>query len=146
MVSVRTHNIVDYIAAAVLVLAPFLFGFGDVIEARNVFILSGVLLAGYSLITRYPISVAKIVPLGVHMTLDVLIGLFVMIAPSIFGYRMFLTDGQYALHFVLGIGVIGLVAVTRRRSESGTISSIGPTYRTGTDLDSTDRRDRVAYP
>ncbi|HEX4926351.1 MAG TPA: hypothetical protein VFV50_19810, partial [Bdellovibrionales bacterium] len=70
--------------------------------------------------------------------------LFVMVAPSIFGYREFLTGGQYALHFILGIGVIGLVAVTRRKTETGTISSIGPTYRT--DVSDTNRRDRVAYP
>jgi hypothetical protein len=147
MVSVRTHNILDYVGAAVLVLSPFLFGFSDVETARNVFLFCGFGLALYSLITRYPISIAKIIPLGVHMVLDVLAGLFLMIAPSLFNYREFLTDLQYGLHFVLGIGVIGLVAVTRRKTESGTLADIG-INRTGMDVDTTSRRDRdrVAFP
>jgi hypothetical protein len=144
MVSLRTHNILDYVGAALLVLCPFLFGFSDVVAARNVFLVLGIGLAAYSLITRYEISIAKIIPIGVHMTLDVLAGLVLMVAPSIWGYRQFLTGGQYALHFVLGLGVIGLVAVTRRKTETGTISNIGPGYR-ATDVD-TVRRDRVAYP
>jgi hypothetical protein len=147
MVSLRTHNILDYVGAAVLVLAPFLFGFSDVDAARNVFLFLGFGLALYSLITRYEFSIAKIIPLGVHMTLDVISGVVLMLAPSIFNYREFLTSGQYALHFVLGVGVIGLVAVTRRKTERGTISDMG-TYRgtTATDMDADRRRDRVAFP
>jgi hypothetical protein len=144
MLSLRTHNILDYVGAAILVLSPFLFGFSDVDVARNVFLFLGFGLALYSLITRYEFSVAKIIPLGVHMTLDVLEGVFLMVAPSLFDYRPLLTDLQYGLHFVLGIGVIGLVAITKRKTESGQLSDIG-IHHTTTDSEAS-RRDRVAFP
>jgi hypothetical protein len=117
MVSLRTHNILDYVGAATLVLAPFVFGFADVAAARNVFLVLGIGLACYSLITNYRYSIAKIIPLGVHMALDVSAGVVMMLAPSIFGYRADITGGQYALHFILGLGVIGLVAMTRRKTD-----------------------------
>lgn len=142
MVSVKTHNILDYVGAALLVLSPFLFGFSDIVVARNAFLFYGVALAAYSAMTRYPISLVKWIPLGVHMTLDVIIGIAVMISPAVFNYSAFLTDWQYGLHFVLGLGVLGLVAFTRRLTESGSVSDIGPAYRT--DVENT-RRDRVAF-
>ena len=143
MVSLRTHNILDYVGAAVLVLSPFLFGFSGVVEARNTFMVLGFGLAAYSLLTRYEYSLAKIIPLGVHMILDVLAGIALMVAPAVFNYRFLLTDWQYALHFILGIGVLGLVALTRRKTETSTVSNIGPGYRT--DVEDV-RRDRIAYP
>ncbi|MEQ1877457.1 MAG: hypothetical protein ABL958_12495 [Bdellovibrionia bacterium] len=143
MVSLRTHNILDYIGAAVLVLAPYLFGFNDILVARNVFLGSGFALALYSLCTNYEFSIVKWIPVGVHMTLDVIVGLFVMVAPGIFDYGVFLSDWQYALHFVLGIGVLGLVAFTNRKGIRASVSDIGTPFRT--DVEDT-RRDRIAFP
>jgi DNA integrity scanning protein DisA with diadenylate cyclase activity len=117
MMSLKTHNVFDYIIAVVLVLAPFLFGFSDIDAARNTFLILGFGLAAYSLITKYYYCIARIIPLGVHMIFDVSAGLVVLIAPYIFDYRESLTTLQFAVHVVMGIGAIGLVAVTRTRSE-----------------------------
>jgi hypothetical protein len=118
MVKLKTHNILDYVIAVVLVLAPFLFAFSDVMEARNVFIASGVVLALYSLITKYYYSLAKIIPLGVHMTLDCILGVVLLLAPQLFNYREMISNGQYAVHIIFGLGALGLVAVTRTRTEA----------------------------
>src|SRR3954464_2102452 len=118
MISIRTHNILDYVGAAVLILCPFLFGYADVVAARNVFVLGGFIWAIYSLLTNYEFSIVKLIPLGAHMVLDVLVGLFYILAPSLFSYRAFMTNWQYALHFIVGIGAIGLVAITKRNSET----------------------------
>lgn len=118
MVRLKTHNILDYVIAAVLVLAPFMFGLADIAPARNTFVVLGVGLALYSLITKYYYSIAKIIPLGVHMTLDCLAGVALILAPSLFNYRELITDGQYAAHIILGLGALGLVAVTRTRTEA----------------------------
>ena len=116
MISLKAHNIIDYVIAAALVLVPYLFGFSNINAARNVLGVLGVSLAVYSLMTDYQYSVAKIVPLGVHMVLDVALGIIVMLAPSVFGYSSDLTGGQFGLHFVLGLGAIGLVAFTYPKS------------------------------
>ena len=113
MISLRTHSILDYGVAALLVVSPWIFGFATVDAARSVFVTAGLSLLTYSLITDYRYSVAKIVPVGVHMFMDVVLGILVMIAPAVFSYRDLITGGQYGLHFVMELGAIGLVAFTR---------------------------------
>jgi hypothetical protein len=78
----------------------------------------GLGLIAYSLFTRYPLSIAKIIPLGVHMTLDVMLGVVLVFAPYIFAYQDVITGFQYALHIVLGLGTIGLVAFTRPKTQA----------------------------
>lgn len=117
MLSLKTHNVLDYIIAVVLVLAPFVFGFSEIDAARNTYLILGFGLAAYSLITKYYYCIARIIPLGIHMTFDASAGFVVLIAPYLFGYRESLTTLQFAVHIVLGLGAIGLVAVTRTRSE-----------------------------
>ena len=73
-------------------------------------------LIAYSLLTKYQYALWRIIPLSVHMSLDVLNGLFVMLAPWIFGYRELLTSTQEIVHYVLAVGVFSLVALTRPAS------------------------------
>jgi hypothetical protein len=113
MISLRTHNVLDYVIGAILVLSPWVFGFSELVDARNVFLVLGFGLIAYSLFTDYRFSIARVIPIGVHMALDVAAGIAVMMAPSVIGYRSYLTGGQYALHFVLGLGAVALVALTR---------------------------------
>lgn len=117
MVSLKVHNILDYIIALVLVSTPFVFGFSHIIEARNVFLVLGSGLAIYSLFTKYYYSIAKLIPIGVHMSFDVAAGLMAIVAPFTFDYRSQITDGQYWVHVILGASAMGLVALTRTRTE-----------------------------
>lgn len=118
MLSLRTHNVADYLIGVFLIVSPFLFNFAQISAAANLFMIGGISLIVYSLITNYYYSVAKIVPLGVHMTLDALLGVLFLLGPALFGYRELLTGGQYALHVVMGLGAVGLVALTRTRTEA----------------------------
>jgi hypothetical protein len=118
MISLKVHNILDYIVGALLIISPWLFRFSGVPGARNLFFILGVALVVYSMLTNYYYSVLRIIPLGVHMALDTAIGVFLILGPALFGYRELLTDGQYALHIILGIGAVGLVALTRPRTEA----------------------------
>jgi hypothetical protein len=118
MIPLKVHNVLDYVVGVLLALSPYLFGFSDVVAARNVFLVVGLGLIAYSSITNYYYSVAKIIPLGVHMVLDAISGIVLILAPALFDYREVISDGQFALHFVMGIGALALVAFTRTRSET----------------------------
>lgn len=118
MISLKAHNILDYVIGALLIVSPWIFGFNEIGTARNVYLLLGVGLIVYSSITNYYYSLAKVLPLGVHMTFDALAGIVLILSPALFGYRELLTDGQYAAHIVFGIGAVGLVALTRPRTEA----------------------------
>jgi len=135
MIPLRVHNILDYVIGTTLVACPYLFGFSAVNAAQNVFLVLGFGLIGYSLFTKYTYSIAKIIPLGVHMGLDVTAGIVLMLAPTVFGYGGQITGGQLALHFIMGLGAVGLVALTRRD-----IGDISGGRLTGTDTTSKDFR------
>ncbi len=124
MIPLRVHNALDYVLGGLLILSPTIFGMGDIDSARGMFWFLGFGLIGYSLLTRYPYSLVKAIPLGVHMALDVVVGLALMLAPTVLGYRSLISDGQNAAHFVLGLGAIGLVALTDRKSDRA------PAYKT----------------
>jgi hypothetical protein len=137
MIPLKTHNILDYVGAFVLIASPYLFNFSDVNTARNLFLTLGFVLAIYSALTQYQYTLAKFIPIRVHMLLDVVTGFVLMIGPYAFSYRAGITNGQTALHFVLGLGLWGLVALTRSRP--------GIIERDITTSDVTDiRRDRAA--
>ena len=118
MLPLKVHNVLDYVIGALLVLSPYVFGFSGVLEARNVFLVLGYALIAYSLVTKYYYSIAKLIPLPVHMFLDVVVGLVLLLAPSLLGYRTDLSTGAYVWHFVLGLGALGMVTFTRNRAES----------------------------
>ncbi|MDR3606282.1 MAG: hypothetical protein P4M08_02755 [Oligoflexia bacterium] len=121
-ISLDTHNVLDYVAGFALIGGPYLFGFSDIYTARNTFMGLGALLIAYSLITRYRYSVLKIVPVGVHMAMDVILGIAVMGAPFLFSYDVLLTRFQYAIHFVYGLAAVGLVVLTRPKSKELIVS------------------------
>ncbi len=129
MMSLKTHNLFDYAGAAFLALCPWIFGFQYVDPARAVFVTLGLSLAVYSGLTRYRYSLVKFIPLGVHMFLDAAIGVILMLAPSIFGYRDLISGSQYLLHFVCGLGALGLVAFTRPRAEESVTGQREPLKR-----------------
>ena len=81
MIPLNVHNVLDYVIGAALILAPSIFGFSEIDAARNVFLVLGVGLIIYSLLTRYRYSLAKIIPLKVHMAMDTMAGVIVMISP-----------------------------------------------------------------
>jgi hypothetical protein len=134
MMSLRTHNVLDYVTGVVLLFIPAIFGFAEIDAARNSFLGAGIAIIAYSLLTRYEYALWRVIPLGTHMTLDVIDGVFVMLAPWIFGYRDLLTAGQEVLHYVAALAIFGLVAFTRTKAESDVLS--GTTY--------TSERDRLA--
>jgi hypothetical protein len=118
MISLKTHNILDYLGGVLLILCPFFFGFVDIDAARTVFMAAGGFLILYSLMTRYYFAVVRVIPLGVHMTLDTAVGLFVILAPWIFGYRLLISAGQEYVHYVLGVLIFCMVGLTREKTEA----------------------------
>lgn len=124
MMSLKTHNVLDYAAGIFLLFVPALFGFSEIDSARNVFLGSGLALLAYSACTQYDLSLFKWIPLGTHMTLDVLNGVVIMLAPWVLGYRDVLTGTQELLHYALAVGMFGLVAFTQPQAEVHEVSGI----------------------
>jgi hypothetical protein len=114
MISLKSHNIADYCLGAAFLVAPFVFGFAGMYFAHDVFTVLGFAVLGYSLLTDYRHSLVKAIPLSMHITFDVVVGAFAVLAPWIYGYREELTGPQMFAHWLLGIGAIASAAMTDR--------------------------------
>src|SRR5215203_3400671 len=83
----RMHAMLDYPLGLLLILAPWIFGFSDVGGAAvTVPIVVGALMILQSLITDWELSLADILPLPMHLTMDVLAGAVLAVSPFVFGF------------------------------------------------------------
>src|SRR3954469_10518973 len=110
----RMHGMLDYPVGVILIAAPWIFGFSDVGGAAvAVPIVVGVLVLGQSLITNYPLSVARLLPLRMHLMMDVVAGLFLAVSPWLFGFA---DEGTNAWlpHLLVGLGLVAAGLMTER--------------------------------
>ena len=114
MITIQIHSILDYCIGATLLLAPYVFGFSGVYFAHDVFTVIGLAILGYSLLSDYRYSWVRAVPFSMHMTFDVVSGIFLVLAPWIYGYHELLTPFQSALHWIMGFGLMGVVTFSER--------------------------------
>jgi hypothetical protein len=108
------HALLDYLLGIVLIASPWIFGFSDVGGAAVAFpIAVGALAIAQSLITDWELSIAKIVPLPIHLSLDVVAGIVLAASPFVFGFS---DEGANAWipHVVAGVGMIGAGLMTQR--------------------------------
>ena len=115
MISLKTHNVLDYLLGVVVAFTPYFFDFAGITVARNVFQTAGVALIVYSLLTNYCYSLFKMIPVRVHLLLDVVNGGALLLAPWLFGYRALLTNFQFGVHVAAALVLLGFVAFTDRR-------------------------------
>ena len=118
------HGILDYVAAAALIAAPFVLGLGEAGPvAMYLSVIGGVGLIVYSLLTDYAYSAAKLIPFKTHLVLDSLAGLLFIVVPFALGF-----EGVAKIYYiVMGVGVLIVVALTNATADTGTSADIGTT-------------------
>ncbi|MBW3624504.1 MAG: hypothetical protein KY468_13950 [Armatimonadetes bacterium] len=110
-ISTYMHGILDYTTAALLFALPYLFGWGPTVTW--IFMGAAVLLLGLSLLTRYELSVMKLIPMVGHLTMDFLLGAALLIAAWVIA-----GEEMSATLAMMGIGLmeIGVALMTERES------------------------------
>src|SRR5690606_32959163 len=95
----KTHAMLDYGSAILLFAAPWLFNFSDVPAAKTLCIIAAILIIGMSLMTDYEASLAKLIPMKIHLTADVILGLVFIASPWLLNF----SDETYMFHVAMGI-------------------------------------------
>jgi hypothetical protein len=98
-----SHGILDYALAILLLVGPSVVGFAGV-QAKWAYIFGGVLLA-MAILTRYPLGIIKVVGLGVHGFVELLLALCLIAAPW---YGNF-ARGVLSRNFYVMLGLLMLV-------------------------------------
>jgi hypothetical protein len=93
----RIHGILDYGVALFFIAAPRIFKLTG--YAANVFVISGIATIIYSLLTRYEMGIAHIIPMKKHLNLDLASGIIVAASPWIFGFSKII----FLPHLVFGL-------------------------------------------
>ena len=86
VIPTSVHGMIDYAAGGTLYATPALLGLSDApASARTLRLASGGAIAS-SLLTDYELGVVKLVPMPVHLTLDVVSGTLIAASPWLFGF------------------------------------------------------------
>lgn len=86
IVPTYAHGIIDYLTGILLVLAPFLFGFATGGPEQWVPLLLGITVILYSLLTDYEVGAVRLIPVRVHLAIDMVGGAFLLASPWLFGF------------------------------------------------------------
>jgi len=111
-ISTKVHTIIGLVVGVVLLFAPKIFGFDDNTAATTVPIVVGIFIILNELITTSPYSPLKLVPMRVHIILDVVTGLFLAVSPWLFGFMDSDQPSQWVPHLVVGLMVAGYALLT----------------------------------
>jgi hypothetical protein len=110
-------------AGILLIAAPCIFGFSDEGGAAvAVPIALGTLIIVQSLITDYELSVADLLPLPMHLGVDVVGGFILALSPFVFGFADEGTN-VWLPHVVAGVGLIASGLMTQRHRKTPRVDS-----------------------
>lgn len=101
------HGLIEYLAGALFVAAPFVFGFDDDAATALALVIGAAILV-LAIITDSPVGIVRTMPIEVHVVLDYVLAVVLIAAPFIFGFR---EDDTAVLFFVI-LGVAHLIITT----------------------------------
>lgn len=103
------HGLLDYAAAAGLIVLPFVLNLGATSSAAlYLSVAGGVGLIAYSLVTDYTFGAFNVLSFRLHLVLDLLAAVAFIVAPFIFGWSGLV----FAYYWVMAAGVLIVVALS----------------------------------
>jgi SPW repeat len=110
-IPLRLHAMIEPLVGLVFIAAPWIFGFSDASDATTVSIVLGVLVLLTGLTTRWRMGVVKLLSLGAHRTMDLLVALVAIVSPFVLGF----SDNGAATRFLIIMGALeaGTALMTR---------------------------------
>jgi hypothetical protein len=110
-ISLAAHAAIEPIAGLLFIAAPWLFGFSDVSDAKAISIVLGIVVLLTGMTTRWRMAVVKLIPLGMHRTMDLLVAAVAIVSPFVFGF----SDIGRATRFfiIMGVAEAGAALLTR---------------------------------
>jgi hypothetical protein len=103
IIDARVHGLLDLAFVLIFLLAPLVYGLGGSPAAIS-YALAAVHLV-LTLLTRYPMGLRKVISFVAHGIVELLVGVFLVILPTIVGYA----PGSPARRFYTLIGAVILV-------------------------------------
>ena len=119
LITTKAHGVIDYSLGILMISLPLIFNFTFSDAQKFILPVVGAITILYSLLTDYEFGLIKIISVKMHLTLDILLGLFLAVSPWLFGFN----DYFHGPHVVVGMLVVLLSLVSRVFHNSATFSS-----------------------
>jgi len=113
------HGVIEYAAAALLIVAPFLFGFEDK-YATAVSIVVGLVLLAFTAMSQLPTGLVSAVPPAVHATSDFVFAVLLVALPFVLGFR----EEAAPTALFIGLGVAHLLVTIATKFPGKTATSV----------------------
>ncbi|WP_449560082.1 SPW repeat domain-containing protein [Mucilaginibacter daejeonensis] len=111
LISTRVHGVLDIILALVFLASPWLFGFADLPIPKWTAVAVSVALLIMASLTRYELGLFNIIPMPVHLVIDLLVGIILVASPWILD----VTGGPRAVFVSVGVLEVLSAVMTRNR-------------------------------
>jgi hypothetical protein len=85
-IPLNVHAAIEPLIAIVIIAAPWIFGFSGADDAKAVCIVVGVGMLVAGAMTKWRLSLVKLIPLRTHMMTDLLLGAVLILSPFVFGF------------------------------------------------------------
>lgn len=115
------HGVVEYVASALLIVAPFLFNFADTF-ATAASIVMGLVILAFTAMSELPTGLVAAVPAPVHATGDFVVSVLLVALPFVLGFR---EEGPPTALFI-GLGVAHLLMTIATRFPDRTAGRSAP--------------------
>lgn len=104
LVNTKAHAIVDYALGVVLLLSGWLFQFRGMHPANDVSLVAGSIALVNAALTRFEFGAVQVLPLRVHIAVDIVAGLLLAASPWLFGFAY----QTHKAHLVFGLTQAGV--------------------------------------
>ena len=114
--STKAHGAMDYLGGLMLLVVPLLWLNDDSVPEAAVWtpVAIGALMLAQSLFTDYEFSLANVIPMPAHLTMDVAAGVFLAASPWLFNFA----DVVWAPHLMLGLLEVGAALMTKTHRDT----------------------------
>jgi phosphatidylserine synthase len=106
------HGVYEYAAAALFIVAPFLFNFEET-SAIAASIVVGLVLLAFTAVSELPTALVKSISIGVHVTADIVLAVLLVALPFVLDFRD--ESAPTALFITLGVLHLLVTIATRFR-------------------------------
>lgn len=103
------HGLLDYLVGALLIAAPWLFGFANGGVEMWLPVALGIGAFLYSVFTDYELGLVRSIRMPIHLMLDTLSGALLALSPWMFGFA----DRVYVPHLVFGLFEVAAGLMTK---------------------------------
>jgi len=98
IIPTKAHAAMDYGSAIILLIGPWILLFQDIPAAKYTFVLSGTLILLQSVLTNYEGGFLRLIPIKLHLFVDVVLGIILVASPWLFGFA----EQTWLWHVLMG--------------------------------------------